>query len=122
MRSPGRGRERGAATVLVVALASVVMVVGVALAGATGLVVAHRRAQAAADLAALGAAEWLRRGPEPCGVAAEVAERNGARLRACVVRAGDVHVSVGVAAPGAVPWPVELTGRARAGPAASAGR
>ncbi|QIK74624.1 pilus assembly protein TadG-related protein [Nocardioides piscis] len=48
--------ERGAATVLVLVVAGILMFVGLALAGAASLVVTQRRAQAAADLAALAGA------------------------------------------------------------------
>ncbi len=109
--------ERGAATVLVVAMAAVVLVVGCAVAGATGLVVAHRRAQAAADLAALAAAGALQRGGDPCGAAADLAGRNDARLVTCEVRGADLVVRVTVAGPDPGPWPVDLVGTARAGPA-----
>ncbi len=116
-----RPGERGAATVLVVAMVAVVLVVGVAVAAATGLLVAHRRAQAAADLAALAAAVAWRRGDDPCAAAEHVAAGNGARLTRCDRLGADVVVRVAVRAPGDPPWPAELVGAARAGPDRSAG-
>jgi len=54
---PRRGLDDvGAATILVVAMAGVLMFVLVGLSAAAGLVTAQRRAQAAADLAALAGA------------------------------------------------------------------
>ncbi len=118
---PGhRAGERGAATVLVVAMAAVVLLVGCAVAGAVGLVVEHRRAQAAADLAALAAAQALQRGGDACREAAGLATRNGARLAGCEVHGAEVEVSTAVPGPEVVPWPVEVTGTARAGPAPAA--
>ncbi|MGN0063892.1 MAG: Rv3654c family TadE-like protein [Nocardioides sp.] len=110
--------ERGAATVLVVALAGLLCFVAVALAGAGGLVLAQREAQAAADLAALAGAVAANgtAGGDPCGQAHRVAVRNGARLTRCTEKAGtvDVDVEVDVRGPmrplGAVP------AAARAGP------
>ena len=51
-----RGDQSGAATLLVMAMAGVLLLLGAALAVVTALVAAHRVAQAAADLAALAGA------------------------------------------------------------------
>jgi uncharacterized membrane protein len=64
-RQSGRG-ERGAATILVIAMAGVLLLVGSALGVVQAMVVAHRRAQAAADLAALAGASASMRGEDPC--------------------------------------------------------
>lgn len=56
-------------------------------------VVARHRAVAAADLAALGAAERLLRGhPRPCEAAALVVASQGGRLAECVVDTDSVRV------------------------------
>jgi secretion/DNA translocation related TadE-like protein len=111
--------EGGAATVLVVAMASVLMFVMVGLAAAGGLVTAQRRAQAAADLAALAGASALAdvSGPAaPCAAADRVAGRNAAVLDACAPDGRAIRVIVSVAGP-AVPWrEVRVTAEARAGP------
>ncbi|GAA1943439.1 Rv3654c family TadE-like protein [Nocardioides hwasunensis] len=109
-----RTAEDGAATVLVVAMAGVLMFVMVGLAAAGGLVTAQRRAQAAADLAALAGAA----SPElACSRAAEVALANTAVLDRCLVEGREVRVEVSVAGP-PVPWrEVRVTAEARAGPA-----
>lgn len=110
--------EAGAATVLVVAMAGVLLFVMVGLAAAGGLVTAQRRAQAAADLAALAGATT---GGDSCEEAGRVAAANGADLDRCL-REGEV-VSVAVSVPGPVlQWAsrwsqVEVTAEARAGPA-----
>lgn len=109
-------RERGAATVLVVAMAAVLCFVTVGLAAAGGLVVAQRRAQAAADLASLAAAGALSDHGSGCDAAASVAERNRATLVSCVVDGQEATVTVIVPGPR---WPgrrVEVTAQARAGP------
>ena len=109
-----RRAERGAATVLVVAMAGVLMFVMTGLAAAGGLVVAQRQAQAAADLAALAGGSHL---AEACARAAEVAAANAARLAGCRLEVDEVTVSVTVPGP-RVPWrKVVVTAEARAGPA-----
>ena len=75
MRRP----EDGGATVLVVAMAGLLMFVMTGLAAAGGLVTAQRRAQAAADLAALAGASAL---DDACARAGEVAAANAAALEA----------------------------------------
>lgn len=108
-----RASDDGAATVLVVAMAGVLMFVMVGLAAAGGLVTAQRRAQAAADLAALGGAADLSAG---CAAAARIAAANAALLDTCEVLGRDVSVTVSVPGP-RVPWRrVRVTAEARAGP------
>ena len=114
MRAAGRWhRDDGAATVLVVAMAGVLMFVAAGLAAVAGLVTAQRQAQAAADLAALGGAD------DPataCAAAARVATANAASLDRCQVVGREVTVSVSVPGP-RVPWrDVRVSAEARAGP------
>jgi secretion/DNA translocation related TadE-like protein len=90
-----RRSDRGSATVLVVAAVALVVVVlvgGLALGSA---VVATHRARAAADLAALAAAQAVQQGMAPtaaCASAASVTSRNGARPAGCTV-GGDGSVT-----------------------------
>jgi len=111
--------DRGGATVLVVAMAGVLMFVMVGLAAAGGLVTAQRRAQAAADLTALAGASALADlgGPtDACAAAGRVAGRNAAVLDACAPDGRAVRITVSVAGPD-VPWKeVRVTAEARAGP------
>ena len=113
MTRPPRPRaEAGGATILVVAMAGVLAFVTVGLAAAGGLVTAQRRAQAAADLAALGAASDLDRA---CAAAARIAAANAAVLDACRVDGDEVRVVVSVGGPEA--WrEVRVSAEARAGP------
>ncbi|WP_181311983.1 Rv3654c family TadE-like protein [Nocardioides campestrisoli] len=114
--------ERGAATVLVVAMVGVLLTVAVGVAGVGGLLHAHRRAQGAADLAALAAAQALLTGAPPCPRAAEVASANGATLRSCRTEGEEVVLEVEVGASPLLPVVAELRGRARAGPVRRSGR
>lgn len=114
-----RRSQRGAATILVVAMAGLLMFVMTGLAAGTGLVTAQRRAQAAADLAALAAASRL---DDACTAAREVAAANAAVLDSCRVDGRDVTVGVFVRGP-RVPWrDVRVGAEARAGPGRAVGR
>ncbi|MFG1797363.1 Rv3654c family TadE-like protein [Nocardia sp. NPDC049149] len=89
------GSEEGGATVfaclVLVGLIGVTLLVGQVGVG----VVARHRAQAAADLAALAAAGELVAGVDVgCGAASTVAQRMGARVRACEVAEWDATVIV----------------------------
>lgn len=110
---------RGAATVLVVALSGLLLLVGAGASVVGALVVAHRTAQAAADLAALAGAatlgDWS--GRDPCAAAGEVAGANGAELAACSVEAEEVVVEVRVRGPRWLGQDQDLSAQARAGPA-----
>lgn len=114
--------HRGAATVLAVAMAGVLLLVGAATGVVGAIVVAHRRAQAAADLAALAGATALaggrtgHPGRDPCPAAAEVAEANGAVLATCLVDGADVVVGVRVSGPRWLGQDRDLSASARAGP------
>lgn len=100
------GADRGSASVVVLAIAMVVALLG----GATVTVAAGAdaavRAQAAADLGALAAAREARDaravadpgGGASCAVAQRVVERNGARMLSCSVERSAV-VSLVAAAP-----------------------
>jgi secretion/DNA translocation related TadE-like protein len=111
--------ESGAATVLVVAMAGVLLFVMSGLAAAGGLVTAQRRAQAAADLAALAGASalaGLSEAVDACAAAARVAGANAAALDACTADDRTVRVTVSVGGPD-VPWrEVRVSAEARAGP------
>jgi len=109
--------ETGAATLLVVAMAGVLLMVGSALGVVQAMVVAHRKAQAAADLSALAGAAARAQGQEPCPAAETVARRNGAQLVRCQESAGDLIVEVVVTGPRWLGQQGDLTAEARAGPA-----
>ncbi len=116
--------EAGSGTVLVIGLVAAVATLAIALGVLGGALVARSRAQTAADLAALSAAAavYVPRGvtvaagadraADPCGRAAQAADRNGGRLTACGVGPHGV-VTVRVRVPHLVP----ATAEAVAGPA-----
>lgn len=117
--SAARAEEGGATLLTVAALGVLTMVLGAALVVVAVVRDVHR-ARAAADLAALAAAQPLVRGGAPdCAAARAVAEANGAVLRACLVLP-DRSVETWVARPrsGAGGWGIGLpdpSARARAG-------
>lgn len=117
MSRPRRRRAQdGAATLLVVALAGVLLFVGSGLAVVGGAVVSQRHAQSAADLAALAAARSLADGTDACAMAAEVASANGGRLATCRDAGREVLVEVVVRGPRALGRRIDVTASARAGP------
>ena len=116
MSSRGR-EERGAAALLVLTMTGVLLLVAAVLAVAGAMVVDHRRAQAAADLAALAGASAAARGDSECEVAGEVAEANGAHMRECSVDGLVVTVTVTVRGPRWLGQRGDLEASARAGPA-----
>lgn len=112
----GTRSERGAGTTLVLAMVGVVLTMAMAVAACAGILVAHRQAQAAADLAALAGAVAAARGGDGCGAASEVAALNGARLTSCVLEGRRVRVRAGVRGPAWAGFRRELLGEAVAGP------
>jgi secretion/DNA translocation related TadE-like protein len=109
--------ERGAATLLVVAMAGVLLLLGAALGVVSAMVVAHRAAQSAADLAALAGARGVAAGEDGCQAAGRVAALNDARLTACAVSGRVVEVAVEVRGPHWLGQEADLAARSRAGPA-----
>ena len=118
--SRARRGERGAATLLAVAMAGVLLMVGAALAVVGALVVDHRRAQAAADLAALAGAGAAARGQPACAAALAVAGLNDAELIECSIdgspEGATVTVRVEVSGPHWLGQQADLQADARAGP------
>jgi secretion/DNA translocation related TadE-like protein len=108
--------ERGAATLIAVALTGVLLMVGSALGVVGAMVVAHRKAQGAADLAALAGGAAVARGEDACASAAAVAAANDADLSSCVVAGAEVRVVVTVIGPRGLGQAADLSASARAGP------
>lgn len=118
-RTPGAlDRERGAATVLLLAVVAAALILATAAVALARAADARGTAQAAADLAAIAAAQAAQRpGGGPCAVAARVVGANGAALSACSVEAGgDVEVVVTVAVEPLTGWHTAAIAVARAGP------
>ncbi len=109
-------QDRGSATVLVVAFAGVLLLIGSALGVVATMVHRHRLAQSAADLAALAGAIEVRAGGDGCGAAERVAGANEAVLVACRVVGREVTVAVRVPGPRWLGQSHDLGARARAGP------
>lgn len=118
---PTRSFERGSATVLVLAASGLVMFVGLALAGVAAIVLVHRSAQAAADLAALAAASAATSGGDACAAADLSAEANAASVSSCTRVGTVVTVTVRVAGPRLLGRDYDAIAEARAGPAARVG-
>lgn len=79
-------RDRGAATILILALCGLIATIGIATASLGVLFAARERAMTAAESAALGAAVATyppAGSPAPTTVAARLAGANGARLVSC---------------------------------------
>jgi len=108
--------ERGAASLLVVALLSLLLLLGTALGVVAAMVWAHRTAQSAADLAALAGAAGLQKGEDACPAASWIAVANHARVASCVVKGEEVLVEVTVQGPRWLGQGADLSARARAGP------
>ena len=115
--SPSRRRDqRGAITLLAVAMLGVLVLLAGALAVGEAMIVAHRRAQSAADLAALAAAAALQHARDPCEAAIVVAQANDAAVTGCVVDAYDVLVTATVRGPRWLGARGDLSAQAKAGP------
>jgi secretion/DNA translocation related TadE-like protein len=108
--------DRGSASLLAVGLIGVLVLVAVALGTVSAIVHAHRRAQAAADLAALAGAAAQADGRDGCQVAAQMAVANGGALTGCHPEGADLRVLVTVEGPDVLGTTATLTGEARAGP------
>ena len=115
-----RNRESGSGTIWVLAMALILVMSGVVAATVASVAGAGRRADTAADLAALSAAARL---PGPSGsaclVALRVVHAHRAQLAACSVTGEQVQVAVEVNVAGLGGLFV-VRSRARAGPGAYA--
>jgi secretion/DNA translocation related TadE-like protein len=117
-RCGGRpGRDRGAATIFVLAVGLVMVGAGLAGAAVGSARIGRHQAQLAADLGALaGAMHAIEGARVACAAAAEYVAANAARLSACEVDGLEIVVRVDVAVPG-LPGPVRWAhAAARAGP------
>lgn len=115
-RSRSARGERGAVTVLAIALLGVLLLLTTAFAVAEAMVSDHRRAQAAADLAALAGAQAIQQAEDGCAAATTIAGANGAALADCQVQGQDVVVTTRVAGPRWLGAYGDLSAQARAGP------
>ncbi len=119
-RPVGRRGEEGSGTLIVLAATGLLMFVGLALSGVAGVVLAHRSAQAAADLAALAAASAAASGVDACAAADRIAAANASSLIGCERVGAVVTVAVRTDGPRLVGRRYDVTAEARAGPVARA--
>ncbi|WP_455359973.1 Rv3654c family TadE-like protein [Streptomyces sp. SYSU K21746] len=117
-RGPGGAdADRGSATVWAAVVSCALCVVFAAVMAMGQAVVARHRSGAAADLAALAAADhWIEGQEGACGKAARVARAQGSRLLRCHVQ-GEISDVTAVAGFG----PFTSAARSRAGPPGAAG-
>lgn len=109
--------QRGSATVLVVAVAGLMLFLTAALGVVAAMVRAHRVAQSGADLAALAGARGLSLGRDGCAEATAIASANAVRLTACRTAGRVLEVTVVAPGPRWLGQRADLTAQARAGPA-----
>lgn len=109
--------ERGVATVLAAAWATVLMGLAMVLVQVAMIVAVKHRVASAADLAALAGSGAAVHGDDACAVARAVARRNDARLEACRVDLAVVTVRVRGVPRRVVGVPWVSTAHARAAPA-----
>ena len=108
--------EGGWATPVVVALTGVLVTVTLVAAVLGRLLVEHRQAGVAADLAALAGAVAVQHGGDGCAAAAESARHNGAELLGCVVEGERVRVEAAVGARELWGRRIQVRATAHAGP------
>jgi secretion/DNA translocation related TadE-like protein len=114
---PGTDRDRGAASLLLLAIGLVLVAAGMAGAAVGAARVGRHQARSAADLGALaGAVRVIEGEAVACARAAELVAANGGRLRSCRAESLDIVIEAEVrvtALPGLVR---QATAAARAGP------
>jgi secretion/DNA translocation related TadE-like protein len=100
----------------VLVASALLMFVGLGLSGVAAIVVTHRSAQAAADLAALAAASAAAVGQDACAAAERSAVANAAALASCEPVGVVVTVTVRADGPRLLGRRYDVTAQARAGP------
>lgn len=113
--SRARRDERGAAVSIAIGLSSVLVLIAAVSVGTVAIVLAHRRAQVAADLGALAGASAVRTGADPCAAATRIVERHAVAVTGCEVEGSSVVVATAVHLLPALGG-AEVRARARAGP------
>ena len=114
-----RPGERGSAVPFAIACLGLLVLLAAALGVVAAMVRAERRAQSAADLGALAAAQAAARGGDACAAGGRVSEANGATVTSCQVSGREVRLRVEVTGPRWLGQTGDLTAEARAGPSGS---
>jgi secretion/DNA translocation related TadE-like protein len=110
--------EHGVAIVVAISLVAVLVLVASVTVGTVAIVLAHRRAQVAADLASLAGAAALQRGGDACATAARITTLHQVTMTACETAGSSVLVVTTVHLLAALDG-ADVSARARAGPAGS---
>ncbi|GAA4702103.1 Rv3654c family TadE-like protein [Nocardioides conyzicola] len=111
-----RRDERGSVIPFAIACLGLLVLLAAALGVVAAMVRAERRAQSAADLGALAAAQAVARGADACAAGVRVSAANGASVTSCRVSGREVRLQVEVAGPRWLGQTGNLTAEARAGP------
>lgn len=118
IRRPELDAESGSATVWVLIASGLVLAAGLLAILLSAAVLTRHRAEAAADLAALAAADAALQGPAAaCGRARRVAAAGGATLVSCALLDATAEVVVRLPATGVLGRLPPVQARSRAGPA-----
>jgi secretion/DNA translocation related TadE-like protein len=121
LRQEPRDRDRGSATIWVLAFSGLIMCVALVGVVRTVSVLARHEVERAADLAALAAAEQIGRVGNPCTAAARIASANKTALASCAEnldpsgRSGSVVVTITQRVRLPITGMVQVTARSRAG-------
>lgn len=91
--------DAGIISVLLAAITAATVMIAGALGSLAVLTRVHAQSDAAADLAALAAANTLLTETDPCAIARDVAERNSAVLESCAITGAVASVWVSVEIP-----------------------
>ncbi|MDT4987351.1 MAG: hypothetical protein QOI74_1445 [Micromonosporaceae bacterium] len=117
-----RRADRGSASLWMLGISLAVLTFAGAVAAAGTILVARHRAQAAADLGALGGAVLAVEGGDvACDRSRRIVEANGARLVSCQLDGFDVVVGVEVTPAAVARFAGSVRAWARAGPSRAAG-
>ncbi|GAA1799010.1 hypothetical protein GCM10009795_050600 [Nocardioides hankookensis] len=108
--------EHGSATPFAIACLGLLVLLAAALGVVSAMVHAERRAQSAADLGALAAAQAVARGEDGCAAGARVVTANDAEVTSCRAAGRDVRLEVVVLGPRWLGQTGDLSAEARAGP------
>lgn len=110
--------ERGVAVVVTIGLIAVLVLVASVTVGTVAIVLAHRRAQVAADLASLAGAAALQQGGDACATAARIVSLNEGTMTACQTAGSSVVVATAVRLFASLGG-ADVPARSRAGPQTS---
>jgi len=108
--------QRGSATVYALVFIGLLTTLALVALAIAGLFVGHRKAAAAADVAALAGAAALQHGRPGCEAAGRISAANRVQLVSCETYGAVVDVEVALDAQSAFGATFVATGEARAGP------